>query len=68
MCTYFFVRDYNACSSRDKNHQKDTWRLITLYLDSTQDVFEHKNKQDLSESKLLGNQLHVSNAIASLAG
>ena len=50
----FFFRDYTDCLARDKNHQKNSWQLITLYLDSTQDVFEHKNKQDLSESKLLG--------------
>lgn len=46
-------REYTN-SSRDKTHQKNCWQLITLYLDSTQDVFEHKNKQDLSESKLIG--------------
>lgn len=55
MSQYFssVARDYTECSSRDKSHQKDTWRLITLYLDNTQDVFEHKNKQDLSEGSLL---------------
>ena len=42
----------------DKNHHKNNWQLITLYLDSAQDVFEHKNKQDLSENKLLGQFLH----------
>ena len=47
-------RDYAESCSRDKSHQKNCWQLITLYLDSTQDVFDHKNKQDLSESKLLG--------------
>lgn len=47
-------RDYAESSSRDKSHQKNCWQLITLYLESAQDVFEHKNKQDLSESKLLG--------------
>ncbi|KAL9969297.1 hypothetical protein ACROYT_G021496, partial [Oculina patagonica] len=47
------ARDYMESSSRDKSHQKNCWQLITLYLDSSQDVFEHKNKQDLSESKLL---------------
>lgn len=46
-------REYTN-SSRDKTHQKNCWQLITLYLNSTQDVFEHKNKQDLSESKLIG--------------
>ncbi|XP_066028279.1 protein MMS22-like isoform X2 [Pocillopora verrucosa] len=53
--SYSFVtvaREYTN-SSRDKTHQKNCWQLITLYLDSTQDVFEHKNKQDLSESKLI---------------
>ena len=48
------LRDYAESCSRDKSHQKNCWQLITLYLDSTQDVFDHKNKQDLSESKLLG--------------
>ena len=50
----YFFREYTECSSRDKNHQKNSWQLITLYLNSAQDVFEHKNKQDLSESKLFG--------------
>ena len=49
-----FSREYTECSSRDKSHQKNNWQLITLYLDSVQDVFEHRNKQDLSENKLLG--------------
>ena len=53
-------RDYAESCSRDKTHQKNCWQLITLYLDSTQDVFEHRNKQDLSESKLLG-KLSVTN-------
>ena len=53
-------RDYAESCSRDKSHQKNCWQLITLYLDSTQDVFEHRNKQDLSESKLLG-KLSVTN-------
>ncbi|KAJ7385711.1 hypothetical protein OS493_013742 [Desmophyllum pertusum] len=48
------VQNYTESCSRDKSHQKNCWQLISLYLDSTQDVFEHKNKQDLSESKLLG--------------
>lgn len=48
--------------SRDKSYQKNCWQLITLYLDSTQDVFDHKNKQDLSESKLLG-KLSVTNLV-----
>lgn len=46
-------RDYTESSTGDKNHHKHNWQLITLYLDSAQDVFEHKNKQDLSENKLL---------------
>jgi len=49
------ARAYAESCSRDKSHQKNCWQLITLYLDSTQDVFDHKNKQDLSESKLLAN-------------
>ena len=55
-------RDYAESCSRDKSHQKNCWQLITLYLDSTQDVFDHKNKQDLSESKLLG-KLSVTNLV-----
>ena len=53
-----FPRDYTDSSTGDKNHHKNNWQLITLYLDSAQDVFEHKNKQDLSENKLLGQFLH----------
>ncbi|XP_068755501.1 protein MMS22-like [Montipora capricornis] len=46
--------EYTESFTGDKNHHKNNWKLITLYLDSAQDVFEHKNKQDLSENKLLG--------------
>lgn len=50
------VKEYteNITSNRDKGHQRHLWDLVVLYLDGTQEVFEHKNKQDLSETKLLG--------------
>ncbi|PFX34580.1 Protein MMS22-like [Stylophora pistillata] len=55
--SFFTVaREYTE-SSQNKTRHKNCWQLITLYLDSTQDVFEHKNKQDLSESKLIADGL-----------
>ena len=48
------TKEYYETQNRDKSHHRHLWDLIVMYLDSTLEIFEHKNKQDLSESKLLG--------------
>ena len=49
-----YFREFSKLSFQEKSRQRQLWGLISLYLDSTQEVFEHKNKKNLSESKLLG--------------
>ena len=48
------AKEYAQTRTRDKSHYRHLWGLIVVYLEGTLDIFEHQNKQDLSDSKLLG--------------
>lgn len=43
--------------SPEVRDRRQLWDLVMVYLDGTQEILEHKNKDDLSEHKLLGMSL-----------
>ncbi|EDO38736.1 predicted protein, partial [Nematostella vectensis] len=48
------AKEFAEVYSRDKVRHRHLWELITLFLDCTQEVLEHSNKKNLSESALIG--------------